>query len=225
MTINAQGTETRKTVLKVNLGGGPVGDFLGEDQVLDMTGFSKNIIKGKIENTDHSEVFQSIRFSRGKDFTLRIPVPTGLYSVTLLFAETFRPACVPGARVFDIALGTPISGVSKIVDAFDVFQSASCMSAHGKRFDKVPSKDGIIVHLSRKAQNPALCGFIVEGYPMPVGDGSEFKAIGREPTMNNFAGGARPIVAASANMNSAPAQPVAHRRRRLVSLDRDENFY
>lgn len=221
--LTAQGTETRKIVLKVNLGGGQVGDFLGEDQVLDMTGFSKNVIKGKIENTDHSEVFQSIRFSRGKDFTLRIPVPTGFYSLTLLFAETFRPACVPGARVFDIALGTPISGVSKIVDAFDVFQSANCMSAHGKRFDKVPSKDGIIVHLSRKAQNPSLCGFIVEGYPLQVGDGSEFKAIGREQVVNNFAGGAKPIVAASANMNSVP---VAHRRRRLVSLDSmNENFY
>lgn len=179
--VNAQlSSENKKVVLKVNFGGGPVGDFLGEDQVLDMSDFSKNVARVKIENTDQPEIFQSTRFARGRDMTIRVPVPTGLYSVTLLFAETFRPACVPGARVFDISLGTPVSGISKIVESFDVFQSAGCFSAHGKRFDKVPSKDGIIVHLSQKAQHPALCGFIVEGFPMPTGDGSEFKAIGRE---------------------------------------------
>lgn len=173
-------SDNKKIVLKVNFGGGPVGDFLGEDQVLDMSDFSKNVARVKIENTDQPEIFQSTRFARGRDMTFRIPVPTGFYSVTLLFAETFRPACVPGARVFDISMGTPVSGVSKIVESFDVFQSAGCFSAHGKRFDKVPSKDGIVVHLTQKAQHPALCGLIVEGFPMPVGDGSEYKAIGRE---------------------------------------------
>lgn len=68
-----------------------------------------------------------------------------------------------------------------MVDSFDVFASAGCASAHGKRFDKVPSKNGIIVHLSMQAQHPSMCGFIVEGFPAPKGDGSEFKAIGQPP--------------------------------------------
>lgn len=171
----------QKISLKVNLGGGPVGDFLGEDQVLDMSGFSKNIAREPIQNTDQAEVFQSQRFARGADMTFRVPVPDGIYSLTLLFAETFRPACVPGARVFDISLGTPVSGVTKIVDRFDVFQSAGCAAAHGKRFDNVPSKDGIVVHLSQHAQHPSLAGFIVEGFPQPKGNGQEYKAISRAP--------------------------------------------
>lgn len=169
----------QKISLKVNLGGGPVGDFLGEEQVLDMTGFSKNVARVPIQNTDQPELFQSQRFARSSDMTLRIPVPDGVYSVTLLFAETFRPACVPGARVFDISLGTPVSGVTKVVDKFDVFQAAGCTAAHGKRFDNVLSKEGIVVHLSQIAQHPSLAGLIVEGFPQPKGTGEEYKAIAR----------------------------------------------
>lgn len=170
-----------KISLKVNFGGGPVADFLGEDQALDMSAFSKNVARHPIQNTDQPEVFQSQRFSRGADMTFRIPVPDGIYSVTLLFAETFQPACVPGARVFDISIGTPVSGLTKVVDAFDVFQSAGCTAAHGKRFDNVSSKEGIVVHLTHRKQHPSIAGFIVEGYPQIRGDGQEYKAIARAP--------------------------------------------
>lgn len=179
LTSAQQTSDNKKILLKVNLGGGPVSDFLGEEQVLDMSDFSKNVAKVRIQNTDQPEIFQTTRFARANDMTFRIPVPTGIYSVTLLFAEGFRPACTPGGRVFDIHIGTPVSGVTKIVDGFDLFQNAGCHSAHGKRFNQVPSKDGIVVHLVRRAQHPALAGFIVEGFPMPVGDGSEFKSVGR----------------------------------------------
>lgn len=146
-----------------------------------MSAFAKNVVRLPIQNTDSPEVFQSQRFARNSDFTLRVPVPTGVYSLTLLFAETYRPACAPGARVFDISIGTPVSGLMKVVDSFDVFQAAGCTAAHGKRFDNVPSKDGIVVHLARRAQHPSLAGFIVEGYPQPTGDGQEYKAIARIP--------------------------------------------
>lgn len=171
----------QKISFKVNLGGEPVGDFLGEEQALDMSAFSKNVVRSPIQNTDQPEVFQSQRFARASDFTVRIPVPDGVYSVTLLFAETFMPACVPGARVFDISIGTPVSGVTKVIEGFDVFQAAGCNAAHGKRFDGVPSKEGIVVHLSRRAQHPSLAGFIVEGFPVVKGDGSEYKAIAQAP--------------------------------------------
>lgn len=199
-------TENKKVLLKVNLGGGPVGDFLGEDQVLDVEDFAKNVARIDIHNTDQPQIFQSQRFARSQDMTFRIPVPDGIYSVTLLFAETYEPACVHGGRVFDIALGTPVSGVTKIIDSFDVFQSAGCFSAHGKRFDKVPSKNGIVVHLAHKQQHPSLCGFIVDGFPIPKGDGSEFKAIARESPSDSSAN-ARPISATHAISSSAPSSP------------------
>lgn len=203
----------QKISLKVNLGGGPVADFLGEEQVLDMSGFSKNVARDPIQNTDQPEVFQSQRFARSSDLTLRLPVPDGIYSVTLLFAETFRPACVPGARVFDISLGTPVSGVTKIVDKFDLFQSAGCQAAHGKRFDGVPSKEGIVVHLTQVAQHPTLAGFIVEGFPQPKGTGKEYQAIAQAPLSPMTDGVAMPMGAAplaamdnSATPGMAPAQ-------------------
>ncbi|CAN8075794.1 unnamed protein product [Agarophyton chilense] len=172
-------TENKKILLKVNLGGGPVNDFVGEDQLMDVEDFAKNVVRAPIANTDQQEVFQSQRFARGDDFTMRIPVPDGIYSVTLLFAETYKKACAPGSRVFDISLGTPISGVTKVIENFDVFQVAGCSSAYGQKFDRVPSKEGIVVHLTQKAQHPTLSGFIVEGFPVPKSDGSEYKAIAR----------------------------------------------
>lgn len=197
----------QKISLKVNLGGGPVGDFLGEEQVIDMTGFSKNVAHEPIQNTDQPEVFQAQRFARSSDMTFRIPVPDGIYSVTLLFAETFRPACVPGARVFDISLGTPVSGVTKIIDKFDVFGTAGCAAAHGKRFDGVPSKEGIVVHLSQVAQHPSLAGFVVEGFPQPKGNGQEYKAIARAE-LNPMAGGVS-MIGSDAQPDTAQAAPLS----------------
>lgn len=202
-------TASQKISLKVNLAGGPVGDFLGEDQVLDMTGFSKNVVRDPIQNTDQPEVFQSQRFARSSDLTLRLPVPDGIYSVTLLFAETFRRACVAGARVFDISLGTPVSGVTKVVDKFDLFQTAGCQAAHGKRFDGVPSKDGIVVHLSQVAQHPSLAGFIIEGFPQPKGNGKEYQAIAQAQINPATYGTAMPAADAALGAQS-PAAMAMH---------------
>lgn len=163
----------------MNFGGGASGDFFGEDQVMEMEGFAKTHSKDSIQNTDQQDVFQTQRFARNDDMTIRIPVPDGIYAVTLLFAETYKPACTPGARVFDISLGTPVSGLTKVIDSFDVFQSAGCKTAFGKQFEQVPSKEGIVVHLTKKSQHPFLNGFIVEGFPVRKGDGSEFKTVGR----------------------------------------------
>lgn len=172
----------KKISLKVNLGGGPVADFLAEDQVFDLSYLRHTVTSKRILSTDTPKLFQTQRFSGDGPLTLRIPVPDGIYTLTLLFAETYAKACVPGARVFDIALGTPVSGIVDVLDGFDLFANAGCQTAHGKQFDKVPSKDGIVVHLRRREQHPSLAGFIVEGYPVPKGDGSEYKAIGREPS-------------------------------------------
>jgi hypothetical protein len=174
---------TQKIVLKVNLGGGPVGDFLGESDVFDMEAddYPKQVSRAEIKQTDQMELFQHQRFSRSQDMMIRVPVPDGVYSVTLLMAELYQPACMPGARVFDISLGTPVSGLTKVVPAFDLYANAGCQSAYGKRFDNVVSKDGIVIRLGHKRQHPTLAGFIVEGYPVPKGDGSEYKPIAQAP--------------------------------------------
>lgn len=171
----------KKIVLKVNLADGQVGDFLGEESVFDMDadGYAKQNFRGLIQQTDQPELFQKQRFSRDHDFMIRAPVPDGVYSVTLLMAETYEPACQPGSRVFDISLGTPHSGMTTSLPDFDLFANAGCQTAFGKRFDNIISKDGIVIRLGHKKQHPVLAGFIVEGFPVSKGDGKEYEAIGQ----------------------------------------------
>jgi hypothetical protein len=158
----------QKIVLKVNIGGGPVGDFLGEDQVYDLSNeFVRQVSHLPIANTEHHHLFQTQRFARNGDFVLFIPVPDGIYSVTLLMAETYQPACRPDARKFDISLGTPVTGLTKFVDSFDLFVNAGCNAAYTKVFENVISKEGMIIHLGRKVQHPCLAGLVVEGIPVP----------------------------------------------------------
>ena len=106
-------------------------------------------------------------------------MPDGVYSVHLLFAETYQGACEAGKRVFDIELGTPISGTQPVVEKFDVFSNAGCKTAHIQRFENVPSKEGIVLLLRRRTQHPSLAAVTVEGYPK-IAEGQAFPTpIGR----------------------------------------------
>lgn len=168
-----------KIVLKINLGGAAVGDFMAENAVFDLDAddYKKQIVPHPIQQTAQQELFQTQRFSRSKDLTIRLPVPDGIYSVTLLMAETYQPACKPGGRVFDISFGTPSSGLQLVAPGFDLFTNAGCLTAYGKKFDNLLSKDGLVVSMSGVKQHPSLAGLIVDGHPQPKGDGSEYKAI------------------------------------------------
>jgi hypothetical protein len=167
-----------KVTLKVNLGGGPIGDFLGEDQVYDLSAeYPRQFSRVPVGNTPLAELFQTQRFAREDDLVLFIPVPDGVYTVTLLMAETYQPACRPGGRKFDIYLGTPVSGLTKVDDSFDLYSNAGCNAAFARRFDSIISREGIIIRLGRKVQHPCLAGFVVEGVPVQRFDGTTFKPI------------------------------------------------
>lgn len=184
-------TYANKIVLKINFGGAAVGDFMGENEVFDLDAdeYKKQVVPHAIQQTAQAELFQTQRFARSKDLTVRIPVPDGIYSVTLLMAETYQPACKPGGRVFDISFGTPASGLQLAAPSFDLFANAGCLTAYGKKFDDLPAKEGLIVSLSGIKQHPAIAGIIVEGHPMPKGDGSEYKAIARMGPSDQFGNG------------------------------------
>lgn len=184
-------TDANKIVLKINLGGAAVADFMGENEVfnLDADGYKKQVVPHAIQQTAQAELFQTQRFARSKDLTIRLPVPDGTYSVTLLMAETYQPACKPGGRVFDILFGTPASGLQLAEPSFDLFANAGCLTAFGKKFDDLPAKEGLIVSLSGIKQHPAIAGIIVEGHPIPKGDGSEYKAIAQMSPPDQFGNG------------------------------------
>lgn len=90
---------------KINLGGDAVGAFMGESEVLtfgDET--AKMRFHGKIKGTSSDkDVFKTQRFAREKDLTINVPVPDGVYSVTLMFAETWNGAFGRGKRIFDVS--------------------------------------------------------------------------------------------------------------------------
>lgn len=168
-----------KTFFKVNLGGDASGDFLAESSVIDMEDFSRlRTATAPIAKTDNPDVFRTQRFGRSENVMFRIPVPDGVYSVTLLFAETWEGACRVGGRVFDVLLGTPQTGLKLAVQNFDIFREAGGFTAFGKRFDAVPSAEGILVVLQPVVQNPQIAGFIVEGFPLPRPDGSQPQPVG-----------------------------------------------
>lgn len=218
-----------RILLKVNVGGESVGGFLREKAVFDLSEYPRHQTKHAIKNTNTPEIFQTQRFARGDDMILRLPVPDGVYSVSLLFAETFKEACKEGKRVFDISFGTPHSGLQTVLEKFDVFENAGCKTAAVQQFDNLPSKEGIIVRLSHRIQHPSLAAFIVEGFPRlspgepfptPVGRTSDFE----DGTIDKNEEGAALSVREHRNAEEEPASSgleVPERgRRRLLSHKR-----
>lgn len=92
--------------MKINLGGDAVDGFEAENAYLNIGNeVPKMNFRGVIRGEgDDLSVFRTQRFARKEDLVLKIPVPDGMYSVTLMFAETWEGAFQKGARVFDVRI-------------------------------------------------------------------------------------------------------------------------
>lgn len=103
--ILVQSTFGDRVEMKINLGGEAVDGFVAEHEVLDVDeSVPKMRYRGEIKGSgDDLNIFKTQRFARGEDLVLDIPVPDGVYTVTLLFAETWDGAYAPGKRVFDVS--------------------------------------------------------------------------------------------------------------------------
>lgn len=104
VVILLQACLARKIHLKINLGGEAVDGFMAEGEALDV---DESMPKMRYHGTiggggPDLNVFKTQRFSRNEDLVLNIPVPDGIYAVTLLFAETWQGAFEAGKRVFDV---------------------------------------------------------------------------------------------------------------------------
>lgn len=78
--------------------------FQAEEAVLNVDEkFAKMRYHGTIKGSGADlNVFKTQRFSRAEDLVLNFPVPDGVYSVTLMFSETWKGAYGSGNRVFDV---------------------------------------------------------------------------------------------------------------------------
>jgi len=161
-------TDGRRVDLKVNMGGGAVsGGFVSEIEAIDLTDTSFAKMRdhsGKLTGP-YAEVLQTQRFSREEDLFLHFPVDDGVYTVTLLFAETWDGACESGKRVFDVFLGSKTFGVQKVLGNFDIFRNAKgCHVALKRSFPHIITKDGLTVVLRPIRQNPQIGGIIISGH-------------------------------------------------------------
>lgn len=155
-----------KFVLKVNLGGGRAGDFVPEEEAVMLPEDTpKNRFHGEITGAteDEAEVFKTNRFTRTKDLVVEVPIPDGIYTVSLLFAETWNGAFKPGVRVFDVYLGSTPNGILKRLTAFDMFSSAGGSTAIRKKFKGIAVKGALTIALRPIKQNPQICGIVIEG--------------------------------------------------------------
>lgn len=111
-TVLAQMSMADMIDMKINLGGEAVDGFSAEAEALDIgEDVPKTRFHGAIVgNGDDLNVFKTQRFSRGADLVLNIPVPDGIYTVTLLFAETWNGAFATGKRVFDVSTRSSSEG-------------------------------------------------------------------------------------------------------------------
>lgn len=106
LALVIQVSKAEKVEMQINLGGEAVDGFSAEQEVLDLgEDMAKMRFHGAISGhgTDLN-VFKTQRFSRGEDLVLNVPVPDGIYAVTLLFAETWNGAFAAGKRVFDVSI-------------------------------------------------------------------------------------------------------------------------
>lgn len=156
----------KRISLKINLGGSHTGDFVPEDGVMEFDpDMPKMRYHGEIKGAgDDLEVFKTQRFTRGQDLLLKVPVPDGVYSVTLMFAETWSGAFQRGVRLFDVYLGSKPAGVVKVIQALDMFGAAGGAAPIRKKFKGISTHDGLTVVLRPVKQNPQIAGIIIEGH-------------------------------------------------------------
>jgi len=95
----------KRIQMKINFGGGSVDGFESDQTALSIGDeIPKTRFHGNIQGHGNDlNVFKTQRFSRNEDLVINIPVPDGIYTVTLLFAETWDGAFAPGQRVFDVS--------------------------------------------------------------------------------------------------------------------------
>jgi hypothetical protein len=155
-----------KYELKVNLGGGRVGDFVPEQDVLQLPDETPKMrYHGEVNGPgDDLEVFKTQRFSRKEDLLLHFPVPDGVYTVTLMFAETWSKAFSEGARLFDVYVGSKPNGITRVIQSLDMFATAGGATPIRRKFKGIAAQGGITVALRPIKQNPQIAGIVFEGH-------------------------------------------------------------
>lgn len=112
-------------------------------------------------NAKFNPVYSAYRYAFTGNLEYKLPVPPATYKVSLMFAETYTPTQVAGARKFAVL----INGV-KYRSSLDVFKAAGANKPLYLSFPNIKASTGFItITIARipGAENPMLSGFIISG--------------------------------------------------------------
>lgn len=151
---------------RMNLAGGVVP---GANMGADNDGYITSENKGDVFSSPTTKIsapagpqpwddaYSSHRFTLGSILTYSIPVPSGKYTVKLLFAETYFGESKQ--RVFDVF----INGVEKVT-GLDVFARVGKNKGLLLSYPGLPSVGGLItISVSKVIENPMISGIMIEG--------------------------------------------------------------
>lgn len=117
-----------------------------------------------IAATTDDVVYHTCRYGVGGDFApawgYTIPLPPGVYTLKLLFAETFDGAWRAGGRVFDIAVGDAARGLVSVEPDVDVYAEAQLQenTALVKTFTNLVLNGTFLLRLYPRVESASLCG-------------------------------------------------------------------
>lgn len=151
---------------RINVGGGAIaGAAMGADNLEYVSSSNTGMvfsapaksISAATGPAPWDAAYTSHRWTKASVLAYKIPVPTGSYTVRLLFAETYFSKA--GARIFDVF----INGVPKQKDV-DVFDIVGKNVGLILDFPKISPQAGYItITLIKAVENPMISSIMIEG--------------------------------------------------------------
>ena len=153
--------------LKVNIGGGAVGDYLPDQEFSEKVEYG--FLSGNVRVFPYDMVVansdgDSIYITERSDFpTYRVRVPNGTYKVTMLFSENYYDA--PGKRIFDVIVENKM-----IEDNLDLFAKVGVNSAYKIIVTTDVTDEILDLYFQSEIGNNSIDGIIVEQISVGVKD-------------------------------------------------------
>jgi len=152
--------------LRMNVGGGAWEEWGADNPAWQVGQTDVFTVDGGIDiaATTDDVVYHSCRYGVGGDFApawgYTLPLPAGVYTLKLLFAETYDGAWTPGARVFDIAVGDAARGLVAVEPAVDIYAQAQLQenTALVKTFTNLVLNGTLLLRLYPRVESASLCG-------------------------------------------------------------------
>jgi diguanylate cyclase (GGDEF)-like protein len=153
------------TIYRVNVGGPDYTDANNNVWAADSfynTGWRSSEPTGDVANTSDPTLYRSSRWDKlgGAELTYILPVPNGLYTVLLHFAELYEGASTPGSRIFAIE----IEGLT-VAPEYDIAADVGFRTAAIKEFSNIEVTDRYLdIEFLHVLENPTLSAIEVVEY-------------------------------------------------------------